>query len=174
MGGSASNPVLQLTDPVCHDPGYTIRDNCAAAGRAAGRGRVVPGNTPGPRQPGPQLKTTLDCWGKAVTKPTFEDVAQLIADTTGVHPSQITPIARLEKDLGITGDDGLELLEVLAERFGTDFDRPNHGRRYLFHPEGFDIFAILGLSSYTVIPITVSDIHLAVVRGHWEDPPSSG
>jgi len=59
LGRLTYNPVLQLTDPVCHGPGYTGGDNGAASGRTVGVGAGDIGDTPGPRQPGPQLKTTL-------------------------------------------------------------------------------------------------------------------
>lgn len=100
--------------------------------------------------------------------PSFDEIAQLIAEVTGVDRRRITPSARLEKDLGVTGDDGVQLLQALANKFDTDFDRPDHGGRYLFGPEGC---VPLGLRSARVIPITVGDLHLAAVRGRWEDPP---
>jgi len=109
-------------------------------------------------------------------EPSFDELAEVIAEVTGVDRSRITPSARLEQDLGVTGDDGVELLQALAKKFGTDFDRPDHGGRYLFGAEGFDpispiLLRLLGRSSATVIPITVGDLHLAAVRGRWEDPP---
>ena len=109
-------------------------------------------------------------------EPSFDEIAELIAEATGIHRGRITPAARLEQDLGVTGDDGIELLEALARRDGTDFDRPNHGGRYLFGPEGFDPISpmvrfVLGWPAPQIIPITVRDLHLAVVRGRWEDPP---
>ena len=106
----------------------------------------------------------------------FDEVADLVADVSGADRSRIKPSSRLESDLGITGDDGVDLLQALAVRFGTDFDRPDHGGQYLFGSEGHaflrnGIRHLLGRPKSKVIPITVGDLHLAVVRGQWEDPP---
>jgi acyl carrier protein len=106
----------------------------------------------------------------------FDEVADLVADFSGAARSRITPSSRVESDLGITGDDGVELLQALAARFGTNFNRPDHSGRYLFGSEGHALLTngvryLLGRPKSKVIPITVGDLHLAVVRGQWEDPP---
>jgi acyl carrier protein len=111
--------------------------------------------------------------GKAVNSPSFDEIAEVISELTGVDKSRITPASRLEHDLGVTGDDGVQLLETLAKKYRVDFDRPNHGGRYLFGSDSFDPISpilrrILGRSPKTVIPITVGDLHLAAARGRWE------
>lgn len=99
------------------------------------------------------------------SKISFEQVVDVIVEVSGIPREKITPASRLEVDLGVTGDDGVELLEALADKFGTDFDRPDHKRTYLFHSEGWP------RGKERVIPITAGDLHLAVTRGQWEDPP---
>ena len=106
----------------------------------------------------------------------FDEVADLVAEFVGADRSRISTSTRVESDLGITGDDGEELLQAIATRFGTDFNRADHGGRFLFGSEGMSlpllsIRQLLGHPKPTVIPITVGDLHLAVVRGQWEDPP---
>lgn len=51
---------------------------------------------------------------------TFEDIATLVAEQLGVRPSRLTPETTLQGDLGAWGDDVDEIIEILAERFGTD------------------------------------------------------
>src|SRR5262245_27434641 len=90
--------------------------------------------------------------------PSFDDVADVVAEVTGLDRARITPASRLEQDLGVTGDDGLELLEALAGKFGTRFERPDHGGRYLFQGEGVDPISLLvrhllGWQGAQVIPI---------------------
>ena len=106
----------------------------------------------------------------------FTEFAAFVAQVAGVEPRQITPASEMERDLGVTGDDGIDLLVAIAQQYGTDFDRPHHGGRYLFHSEGIDLVGpvvrrLIGRSSSKVIPLTAGDLHLAVLRGRWEDPP---
>jgi hypothetical protein len=62
------------------------------------------------------------------------------------HP--ISPNSQFERDLGITGDDGSELLEAGQERFKVNLIDGDNGYRtifnigpheYLFNSEGFSI-----------------------------------
>ena len=83
----------------------------------------------------------------------------------------------MRKRGGLTPNCALQpLLQAFAARFGTDFNRPDHGGRCLFGSEGHAFLTngirhLLGRPKSKVIPITVGDLHLAVVRGQWEDPP---
>lgn len=103
----------------------------------------------------------------------FDEVADLVAQFSGADRPRIAPSTRVESDLGITGGDGDELLQKRSARFGTDFSRPNHEGRFLFGSEGTafpvqHIRRLFGHSRPTVVPITVGDLHLAVVRGRRE------
>lgn len=60
----------------------------------------------------------------------------------------ICPSTQFEKDLGITGDDGVELLEAIEKHFGVAIGNNQTGVRetfklgsneYLFHGEGWAI-----------------------------------
>lgn len=83
---------------------------------------------------------------------TFEDVEAFVRDFAGLQRKRvITPDTRLENDLGITGDDGSELLEKAAAHFGVQLADPVHGYRptfglgeneYLFTSEGLDLIGI--------------------------------
>ncbi len=97
----------------------------------------------------------------------FQDVAEFVANFCGADSSSIHPGTRLEADLGITGDDGVDLLAAFAERFRVDFGRPDSKEQYLFHSEGWPLpFQ----KKVQVLVVTVGDLHLAAARHRWEDP----
>ena len=79
-------------------------------------------------------------------EPSFERVCEIIRDQCQLHPDErIMPDSQFERDLGITGDDGDEVLRCVAEYYdikftGNSFDLgPNE---YLFNSEGFDLFNV--------------------------------
>jgi len=76
----------------------------------------------------------------------------------------------------VTGGDGVDLILAINQEYGVDFERPEQAGRYLFHSEGVGLVGsvvrrLFGGSSVTVVPLTAGDLHLAVLRGRWEDPP---
>ena len=53
--------------------------------------------------------------------PTFDDVADFVREWARVPAKrQIEPETQFERDLGITGDDGSELLDAAQKKFGVD------------------------------------------------------
>ncbi|WP_114951644.1 DUF1493 family protein [Sphingosinicella terrae] len=52
----------------------------------------------------------------------LERVKQAVREISGCPPEQITPEARLWEDLGIYGDDGIDLLEQLDSQFVMDWE----------------------------------------------------
>ena len=84
--------------------------------------------------------------------PSFDEVAAFVREFAGISPHRsIKPETRLEADLGITGDDGDDLLRAANEHFQVDLASPDNGiaqtfrlgpNEYFFHPEGFDLFGI--------------------------------
>jgi hypothetical protein len=83
----------------------------------------------------------------------------------------------LEKNLGITGDDGCALLLAVEEKFGislTGADGSIHKGfdleegQYLFHSEGFNpcwlIARLFGRDPENVKAITVGDLYHAVCK----------
>ena len=87
-----------------------------------------------------------------MSKPSFEEVVAFVRDFHSISPRQaIASETRLEADLGITGDDGEDLLLAASERFQVDLLSPKKGiskilglgpNEYLFGPEGFDPIGI--------------------------------
>ncbi|WP_392564119.1 hypothetical protein RHO13_00200 [Orbus wheelerorum] len=73
------------------------------------------------------------------TEPLIDEVIQAIIDFWGeglIHII-ITPDTLLEEDLGISGDDGIELLEVIEQTFNVDFNYPDDGEDNFRH--NFDL-----------------------------------
>lgn len=116
---------------------------------------------------------------------TFDQFADFIREFWCL-PSrkQVTPETQFERDLGLTGDDGDELLLATVKRFeirlGSDEtgirETFNLGRNeYLFHSEGLDLFpfrftSLFGPEEHTVRKLTVGALFEVVrdarKRGH--------
>jgi acyl carrier protein len=114
--------------------------------------------------------------------PTFEELADFIREWGGIRSNKvIAPETQFEKDLGVTGDDGPDLLEAVEKRFNVCLDSnelpfqvlfnlgPNEA---LFNPEGLwlvapEIITIFGPhppspGEYVVRPFTVGELHRAI------------
>ena len=82
--------------------------------------------------------------------PTFAEFVVFIRKFTGERSATINSDTLLENDLGVTGDDGIELLEAVEREYGISLEpvgqvfqlKPGE---YLFEGEGFMI-SILQLS----------------------------
>ena len=82
-------------------------------------------------------------------RPAFDEVAEFVRRWARIPPNKpITPDTQLERDLGITGDDGGELLEAAEVQFKVNLKDGDNGFRrvfelgpneYLFNSEGFSI-----------------------------------
>jgi hypothetical protein len=80
------------------------------------------------------------------TESSFEELADFIREWAGIPGRKPTvPETLFEDDLGITGDDGCELLEATEKHFGVCLSSPEDGYRrtfdlapheFLFHSEG--------------------------------------
>lgn len=85
--------------------------------------------------------------------------------------TEISETTLLENDLGITGDDGCDLLEEIEKTYKLSFTGKDGSLReffdleenqFLFHSEGLDLFGIFsfifGREPENVKPITVGDL----------------
>jgi hypothetical protein len=82
-------------------------------------------------------------------RPTFDDVAEFVRRWARIPAKKpITSDTQFERDLGITGDDGGELLEAAEVQFKVNLRDGDNGYRtifklgpneYLFNSEGFSI-----------------------------------
>lgn len=68
----------------------------------------------------------------------FERIVSFLKKETLFRSYDFTRETRIEKDLGVTGDDAAELIEAFAKEFQVDVSR------FTFHdyfgPEGIDFF----------------------------------
>lgn len=85
----------------------------------------------------------------------------------------ITEDSLIEKDLGITGDDGDELLLAIEDEFNIRLrDEEDSIRKvfnlkedeYLFHGEGSNLLGFRLNDGYKIIPLTVKMLHEAMLR----------
>lgn len=106
-------------------------------------------------------------------RPTFNVFALFIREVVG-YPDRkaITPETLFENDMGVTGDDGVDLLEATEKRFNVDWTdfravfnlKPDE---YLFGPEGFGLFPLwwIGIGRKPIIrPFTVGELYTVVCR----------
>jgi len=57
-------------------------------------------------------------------EPSFDKLAEIIRERCGLDSyERIEPDTQFERDLGVTGDDGEELLETVGKRFGVTLTR---------------------------------------------------
>ena len=107
----------------------------------------------------------------------LNEIIGLVVSQTGTYKSKLNRSTKIEKDLGVTGDDALELMEAFIERFSVKHDGFELNK--YFDEEGFDL---LGLS-YLIRRIkgekrivksnhelTIGDLEDWVKRGFWKAP----
>jgi len=113
-------------------------------------------------------------------EPSMADVIAFVRDFAGCRREIIDENTWLEKDLGITGDDGVELLEEAEKVFGVSFSAEEGGFRkafslkeneYLFHSEGIDFFGIVylcrrlrGIPAPVIRDLSVGQLHSVLVE----------
>jgi acyl carrier protein len=119
----------------------------------------------------------------------FDEFASFIREWSSIsHKKLITFETQFEFDLGITGDDGADLLEAVEKRFDISLITEEGFREkfklapdeYLFHAEGgpslfgrlFEVQTIFGNGSPTVKAFTVGELYVVVqeaVKGRIEE-----
>jgi hypothetical protein len=109
---------------------------------------------------------------------TLENLISLIREFHRIpNKTEISENTLLEDGLGITGDDGCELLEEIEKTFSLSFTGKDGSLReafdleenqFLFHGEGIDLFGIFsfifGRKPENVKPITVGDLLTASLK----------
>lgn len=110
-------------------------------------------------------------------------VVDFIARELSVPLQRLEPDTTLFGDLGVAGDDGVDLMESFSREFAVDIDAFEAGRH--FGPEGFSPIAfvhwILDLLTpgtpeerAGLVPITVRDLVQAALQQRWTGPGSGG
>jgi hypothetical protein len=96
-----------------------------------------------------------------------QDLIAFVARELSVSPERIRLSTRLGKDLGVDGDDGLEVMARFAETFGVDLSalKPEA----YFGPEGINPLWLLSPSWWRrkYKEITIQDLLDAARAGVW-------
>ncbi|MFZ4833610.1 hypothetical protein [Rouxiella sp. Mn2063] len=114
--------------------------------------------------------------------PSLVQVIEFVRDFSSHRRTPINEDTYLEADLGITGDDGSELLEEIAQAFGVILCTEEDGYRttfglqeneYLFQSEGFDLFCInrfidwlRGVPRPIIRDLSIGQLHRALVAAY--------
>jgi acyl carrier protein len=107
---------------------------------------------------------------KIVEEKTLEQVKQILWDLHGDRPERVSLKSDLFADLGIDGDDAVEVFQRIEEKFEIDFSLMKWERH--FGPEaGFNPFVLL-LPSWRWwqrerVPVTVEDLITAICAKRW-------
>jgi acyl carrier protein len=111
----------------------------------------------------------------------FEEVCQIIRDQAQLDPDErITPETQFERDLGITGDDGSEIIDSVEKHYGIQFTPDSFGlepNEYLFNSEGIDLIPgflriLFNKPEPEVRSFTVGELYDAVVKELSKAPQS--
>lgn len=113
-------------------------------------------------------------------KPSLSEVIDFIKKETGCRKHFIDENTRIEDDLGVSGDDGVELLEAAEKFFSVSFDTEDLSFRtlfglkeneYLFHSEGLDLLGIChffewlrGEKPPVIVDLTVGQLHQTLIQ----------
>ena len=113
-------------------------------------------------------------------EPTLEQVIEIIQENFGPYRKPIDGNSRVEEDLHICGDDGIDLLEACEQAFTISFDTEDNSFRnrfslaedeYLFTGEGLDLFGICrfvdwlrGIPKPVIRDITVGKLHRVIME----------
>lgn len=113
-------------------------------------------------------------------EPTLEQVIEIIQKNFGPYRKLIDGNSRVEEDLHICGDDGIDLLEACEQAFNISFDTEDNSFRnrfsfaedeHLFTSEGLDLFGICrfvdwlrGIPKPVIRDVTVGKLHRVIIE----------
>jgi acyl carrier protein len=95
---------------------------------------------------------------------------EFVSTELGVNPARLLPNTRLNHDLGVDGDDGLEFMAAFSQHFGVDISSFEASK--YFGPEaGGNLFVWLWwfvtCSWPKFVPITLDDLQASILAGRW-------
>lgn len=107
-----------------------------------------------------------------VVTATFDEVVRALRASQAIPGHvMITGATLLEDELGITGDDGCELLQEMESVFKVSFAGADgslreafglDGDQFLFHGEGWKLLALFRKEN--VKPLSVGELHRVIVE----------
>ena len=106
-----------------------------------------------------------------------QQVRKFVSDFWGVKLERLKPETRLEKDLGMTGLDGLDFLEKFSERFNIDMTECDPSKH--FGPEGCNPLLLLlsllykpaWMENLDRYPVTIDHLVRVAETKWWFFPP---
>ena len=105
----------------------------------------------------------------------FERIKGLVSESQAIKPNRITRATRLELDLGIYGDDAIELLVAYGKEFNVDLS--NFKVAEYFSGEGLDVeelFVKLFTGAISKKELTISDLEKGVIAGKLNEEVING
>lgn len=106
----------------------------------------------------------------------FEELVNFVALEYWGNKEKMTPETRLEKNLGITGSDGIEFLDKFITKFNIDYDEDREWQLY-FNSEGFSLINFISIynwikgkkSNQKQYDLTLGHLTKIIESGHWID-----
>lgn len=99
---------------------------------------------------------------------TFKEISDFIVKTVGCDISEISEETRLRKDLGVAGQDGVELMDKFFTQFEIEVEEFNYSN--YFEGEGFGILDLLRFRRKKLLEIRVKDLILIADKGCYPPP----
>jgi acyl carrier protein len=90
-------------------------------------------------------------------------VIYFLSEFSGFQVNQINLKTELNKDLGIDGDDAIELINLFSKNFNVKIDSFDFKKR--FNPEYPLYFKIFVRREFELLSITVNDLIQSVYKG---------
>ena len=106
-------------------------------------------------------------------RPTFDELASVLAELRAEPRGKITPSTRLREDLGIDGDDWDEVLVAIRERWQMDWSGFDFYRFFGEEPSWRSLFLAVRdlLAGRRLQSLTVGHLHFVLQHGRWVEPP---
>jgi len=107
---------------------------------------------------------------------TWETISKISSDFTGLSKAKMDKTTRIELDLGITGDDAVDFLELFVDTFSVEVSGFNIS--HFFGGEGFDPIGISVLvrkilkrpkPKRSEHELTLGDLEQWVKFGNWKE-----
>lgn len=96
----------------------------------------------------------------------LEEVKSFIAEHTCVKITRLCLETTLREDLGIDGDDAVDLLEAFSREFQIDLSDLNFTE--YFDAEGFNLFSLFSSRRKKLKPLTVGKLVDTATSGRWQ------
>lgn len=99
-----------------------------------------------------------------------ESLIEFVSTELRVKSSRLTPQTRINHDLGVDGDDGLDFIAAFSRRFNVDIS--SFQASLYFGPEAAGnpfiwLWWLIAHSWPKLVPISLQDLQNAIQEGRW-------